>query len=179
MTGPLAGNWGDDFPANEDWDNDEYTGSLSDTKVFTPSGAGSGSVAKSAVGDPVPGHHGAAIGQQGANNSLSGAAYGQPMDLAAILQKPPAISAAPGGPTAATAAAMNHQQYNQAATQDLKSAIGIGGPAPGSNKSAVSELGGAGYGSSALSYASGKLTIYWSGIFLHEIFLVSLDQSKS
>ena len=30
-----AGNWGDDFPAADDWDNEEYTGSLADTKVFT------------------------------------------------------------------------------------------------------------------------------------------------
>ena len=29
----ILGNWGDDFPAAEDWDNDEYTGSLSDSKV--------------------------------------------------------------------------------------------------------------------------------------------------
>ena len=45
----LLGNWGDDFPAAEDWDNDEYTGSLSDTKVFTPSGQ----TIKSAVGQPI------------------------------------------------------------------------------------------------------------------------------
>ncbi|XP_050519774.1 protein lingerer isoform X2 [Daktulosphaira vitifoliae] len=31
-------NWGDTFPSPEDWDNEEYTGSLADTKVFTPSG---------------------------------------------------------------------------------------------------------------------------------------------
>ncbi len=109
---------------------------------------------KSAVGDPVIGHH-TLGGQQpvagGANNSLSGAAYGQPMDLAAILQQKPA-SAAPGGPTAATLS-----QYNQAATQDLKSAIGIGGAAPGSTikQPAVGDLS-SGYGSSALSYSSGK-----------------------
>ncbi|XP_050427101.1 protein lingerer isoform X3 [Adelges cooleyi] len=30
-------NWGDTFPSPEDWDNEEYTGSLADTKVFTPS----------------------------------------------------------------------------------------------------------------------------------------------
>ncbi|VVC33301.1 Hypothetical protein CINCED_3A019141 [Cinara cedri] len=30
-------NW-DTFPSPEDWDNEEYTGSLADTKVFTPSG---------------------------------------------------------------------------------------------------------------------------------------------
>merc|ERR1719186_2402331 len=45
-----AGNWGDDFPTAEDWDNDEYTGSLSDTKVFTPSGSSA-----KAVGEPVNG----------------------------------------------------------------------------------------------------------------------------
>ena len=32
-------NWGDDFPAAEDWDNEEYTVSLADTKVFTASSA--------------------------------------------------------------------------------------------------------------------------------------------
>lgn len=30
----------DNFPSPEDWDNEEYTGSLSDTKVFTPSNVG-------------------------------------------------------------------------------------------------------------------------------------------
>ena len=29
----------DEFPSPEDWDNEEYTGSLADTKVFTPSTA--------------------------------------------------------------------------------------------------------------------------------------------
>ncbi|XP_046403980.1 protein lingerer isoform X6 [Ischnura elegans] len=33
----LLENWADDFPSPEDWDNEEYTGSLADTKVFTPS----------------------------------------------------------------------------------------------------------------------------------------------
>ncbi|XP_060807766.1 protein lingerer isoform X2 [Amyelois transitella] len=32
-----GGNMGDTFPATEDWDNEEWSGSLSDTKVFTPS----------------------------------------------------------------------------------------------------------------------------------------------
>ena len=39
-----------EFSAAEDWDNDEYTGSLSDTKVFTPSGSSA-----KAVGEPVNG----------------------------------------------------------------------------------------------------------------------------
>lgn len=32
-------NWtgGNEFPSPEDWDNEEYTGSLADSKVFTPS----------------------------------------------------------------------------------------------------------------------------------------------
>lgn len=34
----VAENWADDgFPSPEDWDNEEYTGSLADSKVFTPS----------------------------------------------------------------------------------------------------------------------------------------------
>ncbi|XP_044740287.1 protein lingerer isoform X2 [Chrysoperla carnea] len=39
--GTLGGvdTWEDTFPQPEDWDNEEYTGSLADTKVFTPSQA--------------------------------------------------------------------------------------------------------------------------------------------
>ena len=128
-----AGNWGDDFPAAEDWDNDEYTGSLSDTKVFTPSGSGVGP--KSAIGEPLNGEvrNGAAVQQPSlaapgskaqpspANNSLSGSSYPQPIDISALLQKPGGLTGAPGGPTSLS-------QYQQAATKDLKSAIGL---APG------------------------------------------------
>jgi len=141
-----AGNWGDDFPTAEDWDNDEYTGSLSDTKVFTPSGSSA-----KAVGEPVNGSvahpavgSGGAIGPaqpSPANNSL-GSSYSQPIDLSTLL-KPGGLaapSAAPGGPT-------GHSQYNQTATQDLKSAIGIGAK-PG-------EQLAPGYGGSSLSYSSG------------------------
>jgi len=143
-----AGNWGDDFPTAEDWDNDEYTGSLSDTKVFTPSGSSA-----KAVGEPVNGtaSHPAAVGAgaplggapqpSAANNSL-GSSYSQPIDLSTLL-KPGGLaapSAAPGGPT-------GHSQYNQTATQDLKTAIGIGGKS--------GEQLAPGYGSSSLSYSSG------------------------
>jgi len=41
----LLGNW-DTFPSPEDWDNEEYTGSLADTKVFTPSGGAESTVSK-------------------------------------------------------------------------------------------------------------------------------------
>lgn len=119
-----AGNWGDDFPAAEDWDNDEYTGSLSDTKVFTPSGAAG--TKPSAIGEPVNGEMrsgGPSLQAPGAaptpaNNSLSGSSYSQPIDISALLQKPGGLSGAP--------AALS--QYQQAATKDLKSAIGL---APG------------------------------------------------
>jgi len=39
----LLENW-DTFPSPEDWDNEEYTGSLADTKVFTPSGGAESTV---------------------------------------------------------------------------------------------------------------------------------------
>lgn len=45
-------NW-DTFPSPEDWDNEEYTGSLADTKVFTPSG-GSETVVNNEVETPKP-----------------------------------------------------------------------------------------------------------------------------
>ena len=47
-----------EFSAAEDWDNDEYTGSLSDTKVFTPSGSSAKAVGEpvnGSVGHPAPG----------------------------------------------------------------------------------------------------------------------------
>jgi len=155
-----AGNWGDDFPTAEDWDNDEYTGSLSDTKVFTPSG----STAK-AVGEPVNGSvshpavgTGAALGSASqpspANNSL-GSSYSQPIDLSTLL-KPGGLAApnaAPGGPT-------GHSQYNQTATQDLKSAIGIG--VKGGEQLAP------GYGSSSLSYSSGTVPSPYTSTASHQ-----------
>jgi len=152
-----AGNWGDDFPPAEDWDNDEYTGSLTESKVFTPSGASS--AAGKAVGDPVSGGAGGQLLAQqpqqatspqqqlptAANNSLSGSSYSQPIDISTLLQKPGGLagapSVAPGGPTASLS------QFNQTATQDLKSAIGI----PTASKVANEQIG---YGSSFSAAAS-------------------------
>jgi len=148
-----AGNWGDDFPPAEDWDNDEYTGSLTESKVFTPSGASS--AAGKAVGEQLNGGTGAQLQPQqaavgssvlqqlptAANNSLSGSSYSQPIDISTLLQKPGGLagapSVAPGGPTASLS------QYNQTATQDLKSAIGI--PHVGGKVAQEQQLG---YGSS-------------------------------
>lgn len=155
-----AGNWGDDFPAAEDWDNDEYTGSLSDTKVFTPSGAPSRT-----VGQPInPGAGGQPPSSVNSGGQLPGSTtnpqpYGQQIDLAALLQKPGLApvgggsSAAPGGPTLIN-------QFNQTqATQDLKSAIGIGGPSPAVNSAASvvsnNQRSSAQQYSSSIDYSSG------------------------
>ncbi|XP_015368477.1 PREDICTED: protein lingerer isoform X3 [Diuraphis noxia] len=46
-------NWGT-FPSPEDWDNEEYTGSLADTKVFTPSGGTESTVVNNDVEVPKP-----------------------------------------------------------------------------------------------------------------------------
>ena len=142
-----AGNWGDDFPAAEDWDNDEYTGSLADSKVFTPSGANVVGGGK-AVGEPVngsaAGHPGAGkqpAGQSQANNSMS---YSQSIDLNSLLNT--------GG----------LRDYNAAASQDLKTAIGIGGapgkaPGQGAPPGPDNGLspGGGHYSGPSLSYSSG------------------------
>ena len=135
-----------EFSAAEDWDNDEYTGSLSDTKVFTPSGSSAkavgepvnGSVGHAAPGGNYHANHcdssfpqtyyflaGPGAGAAPANNSMS---YSQPIDLSSLLKT--------GG----------LGQYNAAASQDLKSAIGIGG-----GKSAGDYSGGP-----SLSYSSGS-----------------------
>jgi len=148
-----AGNWGDDFPAAEDWDNDEYTGSLADSKVFTPSGTSA-----KAVGEPVNGSAAGHVGQPGsgaapgsgqapaANNSLS---YSQPIDLSSLLKT--------GGLS----------QYNAAASQDLKSAIGIGGgKAPGAPPG--ESLTGPGYTGGSLSYSSGSQGSPYTGSQGHQ-----------
>ena len=135
-----------EFSAAEDWDNDEYTGNLSDTKVFTASGSSAKAVGEpvnGSVGHAAPGgnYHtnhcnqsfpetyyfvaGPGAGTAPANNSMS---YSQPIDLSSLLKT--------GG----------LGQYNAAASQDLKSAIGIGGGKSGGDYS----------GGPSLSYSSGS-----------------------
>ena len=127
-----AGNWGDDFPAADDWDNEEYTGSLADSKVFTPSSASAKAVGEPVNGSAAPSQAAPGAGQP-ANNSLS---YSQPIDLSSLLKT--------GG----------LREYTAAASQDLKSAIGIGG---GGGKSPGDSQGAApgGYSGASLSYSSG------------------------
>merc|ERR1712012_1391942 len=75
--------------------------------------------------------------------SLSGSSYPQPIDISALLQKPGGLTGAPGGPTSLS-------QYQQAATKDLKSAIGL---APGQGSLSYSS---AAPGSSFASAAPGS-----------------------
>ena len=88
-----------------------------------------------------------------------------------MLQKPGitpvqsgGLSAAPGGPTSIN-------QFNQTATQDLKSAIGIGGPSPATNSSSsvvaaakdhLSSAAASSY-SSSIDYSSGAASSVGAG----------------
>ena len=112
-------------------------------KIIKKCIAGGGAVTQAATSVVTS----APIGAGAAPSPATG--YGQPIDLAALLQKPGiTASAAPGGPTSIN-------QFNQTATQDLKSAIGIGGPSPAS-KSAVAapEQLGSSF-SSSIDYSAG------------------------
>lgn len=80
----VLGNWGDDFPAAEDWDNEEYTGSLADTKVFTPSGGGPSGPRKG-TGRPgmAPGQNRQQQQQQAGPNFAAAAGSNTPSSSAA------------------------------------------------------------------------------------------------
>jgi len=148
-----AGNWGDDFPQADDWDNEEYTGSLKDTKIFTSSqagGQGGGGRAKQKTPpsnqpqqqqqqppvqqptqQPPVGANSQRGGQgvaPGSSSSFSASltngptsSYSQSIDLSTLLQKPTTQS------SVGSAAAAPGAQFNQqAATETLKSSLGIG-----------------------------------------------------
>ena len=145
-----AGNWGDDFPQADDWDNEEYTGSLADTKVFTasqgPSAGGPGGggpkqktpPSQQPQSQPLQQPPSAAAHQQppvGANSQRGGssfaasltngpstATYSQSIDLSTLLQKPTTQSSVGGSTSAAPGAQFNQQ----AATETLKAVVGIG-----------------------------------------------------
>ena len=137
-----AGNWGDDFPAADDWDNEEYTGSLADTKVFTASGANNASKPNASADAPAN----AAAAAAAAAPAVGGAptsTYSQSIDLSTLLHKP----------TTQSSIGSNSQsllQFTQQATDTIKAAVGIGGAQP-----AVSSAGGkTGGDMSYSSYAS-------------------------
>ena len=130
---PKVESWGVDFPSAEDWDNEEYIGSLVETKVFTPSQA------VTAV-TPVPQETAPLInGSSAPNGSASEAAAAAPsqvlysttvsantsaqqqqvIDLNALLQNT-AVSLA-----SSVSAQQQYLHYSQQATDALKAVMGV------------------------------------------------------
>ena len=151
--------WGVDFPSLEDWDNEEYIGSLVETKMFTPSQSATAAVQASAavIPEPAPLTNGSASisngGGGGGGGSSSSSSHVEPVvpvsapppqvhystinnsaqqgiDLNALLQKKSGVTVA--------GSSMQQQflQYSQKATDALKAAMGVGGVSLANMKSA-------------------------------------------
>lgn len=142
--------WGADFPSTEDWDNEEYIGSLVETKVFTPSQSAASNVppTTAVVPEPAPLTNGSAVVPNGSgivNNTntvetvapapapsqvhysaINNSAQ-QGIDLNALLQKTSGVTVA--------GSSMQQQflQYSQQATDALKAAMGVGGSSSSAN----------------------------------------------
>ncbi|EEB12834.1 lingerer, putative [Pediculus humanus corporis] len=102
-------NWGDDFTP-EDWDNEEYTGSLADSKVFTPSGGIETSVV---APEPL---------QDSSNQEILMSNTAQ--EYHQTGQLPP--SPLPVGVGTLNAAQTQYLSQLTAQSENLKSAVGIG-----------------------------------------------------
>ncbi|KAK6642787.1 hypothetical protein RUM43_004289 [Polyplax serrata] len=102
-------NWGDNFTP-EDWDNEEYTGSLADSKVFTPSGGIETSVV---APEPL---------QDSSNQEIL--MSNTPQDYHQSSQLPP--SPLPVGVGTLNAAQSQYLSQLTAQSENLKSAVGIG-----------------------------------------------------
>jgi len=127
--------WGVDFPSAEDWDNEEYIGSLVETKVFTPSQSTAATVPIANVPEAAPLTNGSAslaavvansieqpIAAPQVHYSTINNSAQQGIDLNALLQKTSGVTVA--------GSAMQQQflQYSQqSATDALKAAMGVGG----------------------------------------------------
>ena len=120
--------WGVDFPSAEDWDNEEYIGSLVETKVFTPSQ--SASAPAPVTGEPTPLINGSSASGSGNVESASQVLYStvsvnnsaqQVIDLNALLQNTTVVSASSNA-----ASAQQYLHYTQQATDALKAAMGVG-----------------------------------------------------
>ena len=142
-----AGNWGDDFPPADDWDNEEYTGSLADTKVFTarssiggpakptgrPQGPSEPQQAQQPQSSTVIGPNrsfsstvnGPASAAPGVPPTSSVSSYSQSIDLSTLLQKPTTQSSL----NASTTQQQQQQallQFAQQGTETLRAGLGIG-----------------------------------------------------
>ncbi|XP_021931148.1 protein lingerer isoform X2 [Zootermopsis nevadensis] len=152
--------WGDDFPSPEDWDNEEYTGSLADSKVFTPSGGALEPITNSeplVVESTNPDLSSSLTVQ---NLSSSVASSSSQMSQSLDLHQPPSQLSQPWlqspvpvvvGPL--TAVQSEYLSQLTQATENLKSAVGIGT----SSSAAVSAVS---YGTSSNSYPVTSSTAY-------------------
>lgn len=118
-----AGNWGDDFPQADDWDNEEYTGSLADTKVFTSSQQQGGKQKTPAPQGqqqpaPVGSNNQRSFSASLTSNGPSAGSFSQSIDLSTLLQKPTTQSSVGGSSSGS--------QFNQQQASDtLKAVVGI------------------------------------------------------
>jgi hypothetical protein len=154
-----AGNWGDDFPPADDWDNEEYTGSLSETKVFSarsnvgpaggkPAAAGRPQDLAQQPQQPQPAAANATV--IGPNRSFSAtvngppaasatpaapptSSYSQSIDLSTLMQKP-ATQSTLSSPPLQQQPQQSLLQFNQQATDTLRANLGLSGGQTGSSK---------------------------------------------
>lgn len=127
---PEAAGTNSEFPSADDWDNEEYIGSLVETKVFTPSTA----VAQAPNVEQASLTNGSAMPleqqQQAAPQPppqvhYSSGAAGQGIDLNALLQKTSGVTLA-GSSSLQQQFLGHHYSSQQQATDALKAAMGVG-----------------------------------------------------
>ncbi|XP_065351346.1 protein lingerer isoform X4 [Cloeon dipterum] len=148
-----VGEWNDNFPVTEDWDNEEYTGSLADTKVFTPSTAPRPS-AMEAV-DAMDREMAAVVAK-----GLSGAASS--LDTAASML-PQSLTTTPNKLTPAQSQYFSQLTQVAAANESLKAAVGVGASSTNGPKepiSYVSAVNSGGYAATAGNYQSSSPASY-------------------
>lgn len=150
--------WGDDFPSPEDWDNEEYTGSLADSKVFTPSGGALEPVTNSEplVVESTNPDLSTSLTVQNLSSSVasSSSQMSQGMDMhqapgpGQLSQSPVPVVVGP-----LTTVQSEYLSQLTQATENLKSAVGIGT----SSSAAASAVS---YGTSSNSYPVTSSTAY-------------------
>lgn len=151
--------WGDDFPSPEDWDNEEYTGSLADSKVFTPSGGTMEPVTNSEplVIESTNTELSSSLTVQ--NLSSSVASSSSQMSQSLDLHQPPGqLSQSPVPVVVGPLTAVQSEYLSQLtqATENLKSAVGIGT----NSSAAVAAASAVSYGTSNNSYPVTSSTAY-------------------
>jgi len=147
------GEWNDNFPTAEDWDNEEYTGSLADTKVFTPSAVQRPSAAE--VVEAMD-REMAAAAKGAATGSLEAAASMLPQSLTSGMSAQNSKSLTP-------AQSQYFSQLTQsAATETLKAAVGVGSATNGPKEpiSYVSAVNSGGYSANSANYPTSTPASY-------------------